>query len=83
VPPVRLGFVVRPPLGAGPSPHKGRGNQLIDGHALCRRERGIRRRQRLGGLLTTTSEPRDELGSRIASAAIWGHDDAVDLRASS
>jgi putative transposase len=31
--------------------HQGLGNRLIEGRALCRRERGIRRRQRLGGLL--------------------------------
>jgi putative transposase len=31
--------------------HQGLWNQLIDGRALCRREGGIRRRQRLGGLL--------------------------------
>jgi transposase InsO family protein len=31
--------------------HQGLGNRLIDGRALCRCERGIRRRQRLGGLL--------------------------------
>jgi putative transposase len=31
--------------------HQGLGNRLIDGRALCRREGGIHRRQRLGGLL--------------------------------